>query len=227
MALSQCGLIFMGQVKNKCGWQETESQVEIPCGPWRSLSNHWYMFVVGVEHQGICPLIPVPVPLSWSRFLTLSHFPFFWSCPQAPCLSFFNCKLGSSYSWSWSLRALLGVDSFNFPHSGSVLSTSWAVGDSSATQPGRQPMAGGQTSEEWLRCTDPDSVSICHTVSSTKSFSLSFWWAEMLSVWASLSKLQSCLEPESDKDTHSLAKRLVGGRRSELGGAPPCPSLTS
>lgn len=62
-----------------------------------------------------------------------------------------------------------GSGQFYLPHLGSVLSTSWAVEDSSATQPGRQPMAGGQTSEGELRYPDPDSVSICNTISLTKS----------------------------------------------------------
>lgn len=55
--------------------------------------------------------------------------------------------------------ALLGLHS-TLSHSGSMLNTSWAVEDSSASQPGHQPMEGGQDSESEFRYIDPDSVAI-------------------------------------------------------------------
>lgn len=55
--------------------------------------------------------------------------------------------------------ALSGTSQLYFPHSGSMLNTSWAVEDSSAAN-GHQPMEGGQDSESEFRYIDPDSVAI-------------------------------------------------------------------
>ena len=159
-----------------------QSQVEIPCGPWRSLSNHWYMFVVGVEHQGICPsfLCPgCPMPFSWSRFLTLSHCLFFWSCPQAPCLSFFNCKLGSSYSW-------VGV--WGLPWEWTVLTSSLRFCVKYLMGSGRQfcHPAWEATYGRWTDIRRWAQIHRCwlcfhlpYTISSTKSiFAFPFCWVE-------------------------------------------------
>ena len=98
--------------------------------------------------------------------------------------------------------------------------------DSSASQPGCQPMEGGQDLESEFRYTDPDSVSIYPPLSPWLS-SLSphlFLLRGSYCLSEPQSELESHRESAGDMETHSLAERLVG---AEEGGqnwrAPLCP----
>ena len=69
--------------------------------------------------KSIKKLVQLPVPWLVCAPLMTVPWPFFWSCPQAPCLVFFNCKIGSFCSragvcgLSWDFTALLSSLRFN------------------------------------------------------------------------------------------------------------------
>lgn len=93
-----------------------------------------------------------------------------------------------------------------------MLNTSWAVEDSSASQPGHQPMEGGQDSESEFRYIDPDSVAIYPPLSPWLSslFPHLFLLRGSYCLSEPQSELESHRESAGDVEIHSLAERLVG-----------------